>query len=322
MELRDSYKRKINYLRFAITDRCNLRCIYCIPYHGIEWKRHEEILSYEEIERLAKIALGMGISRIRLTGGEPLLRRDLPSLIASLNSLPGIEDLSLTTNGILLKDYIDELWEAGLRRINISLDSLNPEVYKRITRGGSLSQAWKGVMAAIEKGFNPVKVNVVLLKGSKENLESFTKLTLKLPIHIRFIELMDFLPNRDNLFLSGQEAKELILRGSSLEDVDSPKGSGPAHYFKLKGAQGTIGFIFPYTEHFCASCNRLRITADGHLRLCLFSDDEIDLKTPMRRGATDEEIEKIIREAIAGKPKNRWKAHRGKKGKKMSEIGG
>lgn len=319
--MKDNFNRKINYMRISVTDRCNLRCFYCQPQKDFCFIPHQEILSYEELLRLVIIALEMGITRFRITGGEPLLRKNLPQFIKSVVELDKSEDVSLTTNGLLLSDFIDELWEAGLRRLNISIDTLEPEKYAEITGGGDLNQVLEGLNQALKKGFTPIKINVVLLKGLNDDLTPFVDLANRLPVHVRFIELMEFSPVEDR-FVSCTDARLRLAAYGLVEEAEPPKGSGPARYYKLKGMKGTIGFICPYTEHFCSSCNRLRVSADGKLKPCLFSDWSVDLKTPLRQGATDEEISTLILHALSIKPESRFEAGGRVKGKGLREVGG
>lgn len=302
----DQYQRKINYLRISITDRCNLRCTYCMPKEGISALGHLDILSYEEILRIAQVAVKKGISKIRLTGGEPLVRKNLIFFIESLSKLTGIEDLSLTTNGILLNEYASSLWRAGLRRLNISMDSLIPENYHRITRGGELSLLWKGIHKALAIGFHPIKINVVAIKKINNNeILDFAKLTLSFPFEVRFIEFMPIgNPSwSEEDFLPSKEIKELIESAFPIVPLDTRRVNGPAEIYKIEGSLGQIGIISPMTDHFCDYCNRLRVTADGKLRTCLFSDSEIDLKTSLRNGSSNEELEALIEEGIMKKPR-------------------
>lgn len=320
--MEDSYGRRINYMRISVTDRCNLRCQYCNPDGEFEFIPHREILTYEEILRLSRIAVSIGIEKFRLTGGEPLLRKNLPFLVKELVSLRGVEEVTLTTNGVLLGRYLDELWDSGLRRLNISLDTLDSKKYLELTGQDKFSAVWQGIKAALRKGFNPVKLNVVLLRKFSEDISPFINLTLDHPLHVRFIELMDFAPSQKELFLSGGEVKSKLIEMNALEEVKSVKGFGPAKYYRLKGAAGTIGFIFPYTEHFCEACNRLRLSADGKVRPCLFSNFSVDLKGPLRRGASDEEIRKLIIGALKAKPKEKEAVRGEGRGKGMRRIGG
>jgi cyclic pyranopterin phosphate synthase len=309
-------------MRISVTDRCNLRCSYCSPSKEFEFIPHSEILTYEEIVRLSKIAVSIGIEKFRLTGGEPLLRKNISFLIEQIVSLPKVKEVTLTTNGVLLSQYVDELWEVGLRRLNISLDTLDPEKYRELTGRNDFHKVWEGIEAALNKGFNPLKINVVLLKGINDDISPFIDLTLHYPLHVRFIELMDFAPSRKNFFVSCTVALTRLKEYGNFEEVSSLKGAGPAKYYRLKGAKGTLGFICPYTEHFCESCNRLRISADGKMRPCLFSDFSVDLKRPLREGATDEEIKTLILKALKSKPEKRGVNMDKVEGKGMRRIGG
>jgi len=311
--IKDSYQRTIDYLRVSITDRCNLRCVYCMPSEGIIPLEHKEILRYEEIIRVVRIAAGIGVRKVRITGGEPLARRNVTYLISELRNIEGIKDLSLTTNGILLSRYADKLSEAGLKRINISLDSLKPDRYKEITRGGDLHHVLSGIEAAEKAGLTPIKINMVPLRGiNSDEIEDFARLTLKLPYQIRFIEFMPFGTEglwSSERFISVEEIKSIAEGVGPLAPAKLKK-SGPAQYFRFDNAPGVIGFISPISNHFCGECNRLRLTADGKLRPCLFSETEIDLKPALRGGAPDDEIERLIKLSIEVKPKGHDIGHR------------
>ena len=303
--LKDNYHRTIDYLRVSITDRCNLRCIYCMPSGGLIPIEHKEILRYEEIIRVIRIAAKIGVRKIRITGGEPLVRRNIVYFIASIKNIPGIEDLSLTTNGILLSRYAEELKSAGLDRVNVSLDTLKPERYREITRSGDLSLVLKGIEAIEKVGLNPIKINMVPICGvNSDEIEEFARLTLKAAYQVRFIEYMPF-GSEDmwspEKFISTEEIKSIVEGIGPLIPAKLRK-SGPARYFRLENAPGVIGFISPISNHFCNECNRLRLTADGKLRPCLFSETEIDLKPALRGGSADDEIERLIKLSIEVKP--------------------
>ncbi|MGB9716698.1 MAG: GTP 3',8-cyclase MoaA [Thermodesulfovibrionales bacterium] len=304
--LKDSYQRTIDYLRVSITDRCNLRCIYCMPSGGLIPIEHKEILSYEEIIRVIKIASEIGVRKIRITGGEPLVRKNVVYLIASIKNINSIADLSLTTNGILLSRFAEELKDAGLDRVNISLDSLNPERYRKITRSGDLELVLKGIEAAEKVGLNPIKINMVPIRNvNNDEIEDFARLTLKAPYQIRFIEYMPFGSEEmwsPEKFISTEEIKSIVKSIGNISPVKIKK-SGPARYYRFENAPGVIGFISPISNHFCNECNRLRLTADGKLRPCLFSETEIDLKPALRGGASDDEILRLIKLSIEVKPK-------------------
>lgn len=305
-KLIDTHNRHINYLRISVTDRCNLRCIYCMPRDGISSIGHDEILRYEEILRIARVAVGLGVTKVRLTGGEPLIRRGILDLIAALHSLPGISDLSMTTNGVLLASYAERLRAAGLSRLNISLDSLDPERLRSITRGGDLTAIREGIRSARDAGFSPIKINMVVMRGiNDDETPAFAQLTLDRPVHIRFIEFMPVGSgsswDRDR-FVSATEIQERIAAIGRLVEEPIAGHTGPARMYRLDKAVGRIGFITALSNHFCSSCNRLRLTADGKLRTCLFSDNETDLKTPLRDGCDDQSLERMITAAIASKP--------------------
>lgn len=338
----DGFGRRIDYLRISVTDRCNLRCIYCMPPEGVQWKPHDQMLSLEEIERFAKVAVQEGISKIRLTGGEPLVRAGIVDHVRRLREITGLEAIAITTNGTLLRRYAAELKDAGLSRVNVSLDTLDPGVFARVTRGGSLEAALDGLEAAFEVGMDPVKLNVVVVRRLQQDLLGFARMTLERPVHVRFIEYMpvggtseesscsansteiwteeDHVPAEEILSQLRDQAAEAGLGELLPVRKDSaPGGWGPARYYRLGDAPGTIGVITPLSHHFCGECNRLRLTADGRLRTCLFSDDEIDVRTVLRQGS-DEDVRDIIKLALATKPEShnmRIGTLRG-----MSQIGG
>jgi cyclic pyranopterin phosphate synthase len=324
--LSDSFQRPINYLRISVTDRCNLRCVYCMPPEGITQMSHYDILSYEEIYTLVKAAAELGINKVRLTGGEPLVRAGLPELVRMLADIDTVDDISLTTNGILLAQYAADLKEAGLDRVNVSLDTLKPERFKQITRCGNLEDTLKGIEVAGSVGLTPVKINMVVMAGvNDDELPDFARKTINDGWHVRFIEHMPV--NGDDSkaakLVSVKDMKKRLDFMGKLEPYKLDVGNGPAKYFRLPGATGTIGFITPVTEHFCYMCNRLRLTADGKLRLCLLNEDEIDLREPLRSGASVEELKDLIEKATANKPQSHHLAdgtiH---KGRPFSQVGG
>ncbi|HPH95319.1 MAG TPA: GTP 3',8-cyclase MoaA [Anaerolineaceae bacterium] len=306
--LTDRYGRRITYLRISVTDRCNLRCVYCMPNEGIPWQSHTSILSYEEIARVVEAAAALGVNEVRLTGGEPLVRRNLPELVRLIAAVPGIEDISLTTNGLLLEEMAAELAAAGLKRINISLDTLSPEKYARLTRGGDLGKVWRGIEAAEKAGLSPIKLNTVALRGiNDDELLDQARLTLTHPWHVRFIELMPVknqlswgpgFPAPETMFMPIQEILAL-LAPLDLEPMPQKEGSGPALEFKPRGAPGRVGIISPIGKKFCENCNRLRLTADGQLRPCLLSDEEVSV-VPALREAGD--LVSLIERVIELKP--------------------
>jgi cyclic pyranopterin phosphate synthase len=302
--LSDSFQRPVDYLRISVTDRCNLRCIYCMPAEGINLIPHEDVLSYEEIHLIAATAAELGIKKVRITGGEPLVRISLSSLIRMLAQIDAIDDIALTTNGTLLARYADELKAAGLRRVNISLDTLKPDKFRLITRGGDLDSVLEGIDAAGAAGLNPIKINVVVMAGSNDDeLLDFARKTMEEGWHVRFIEYMPF--NREMADSSFVPVNEMQERLASLGELEpsTVKGNGPAKYYRLPRAKGTIGFITPVSQHFCFRCNRLRLTADGKLRPCLLSEQEVDLRQPLRQGISAEELKKLIKKAVDSKPR-------------------
>lgn len=302
MKLIDSYKRKIDYLRLSITDRCNLRCTYCMPEGGIPKLVHEDILKYEEIIRLARIVTEMGITKIRITGGEPLVRKDILYMCQGIAEIPGLSSLSVTTNGVLLSQYAEDLFKAGIKRINISLDTLNPGKFSLITRKDLFHAVWNGIETARKVGFSPIKLNVVAMAGiNDDEIEELAKLTYSYPYHVRFIEFMPFQSN-EKCYISSDAILERLSKVAPLVPTQSKNSNGPARYFAFPDAEGKIGIISPISHHFCPTCNRLRMTADGKLRTCLFSVDETDLKPLLRGGASDSEIAEVIHQAVATKP--------------------
>jgi len=320
----DSFGRSINYLRISVTDRCNLRCIYCMPLEGIPQLPHSEILSYEEVRTVVQAAAELGITKIRLTGGEPLVRAELPKLIKMLSQIEGIQELSLTTNGTFLKKHALELKQAGLSRVNVSLDTLKADKFRYITRLGKLKDVLEGIEAAKEAGLHPVKINTVVMRGINEDeILDFTRMTYEDGWHVRFIELMPFKRVAD--FVPFIELRRHISLLGKLEPCTSTTGNGPAMYYRLAGARGTIGFISPLTElSFCSRCNRMRLTSDGKLRPCLLGEDEIDLKMPLRNNVSIEELKSLIQKTVASKPEHHHLIGGNVRlvNRKMSQIGG
>jgi cyclic pyranopterin phosphate synthase len=310
----------IDYLRVSVTDRCNFRCSYCMPPEGVAFKGHDEILSFEEIECFVRVAADAGITRVRLTGGEPLVRRGCADLVSRLTSIPGVRDLSLTTNGSLLAAHAGELLEAGLERINISVNSLDAARFARISGSDSLAGVRDGLDAAVGAGFRLVKVNAVMLEGIEDELEAFLRLADELPVHLRFIECMPvgregadqrhFVP-RERLLVRLREFGEL-------KPVPSPGGAGPARYYRLGSGKGTIGFISAMSDHICVSCNRIRLTADGKLRNCLFSDEEVDIRGLINGDSA--RLREAIRASMNSKKYDRRQVTTGNR--TMSQIGG
>ncbi|MBS3757276.1 MAG: GTP 3',8-cyclase MoaA [Desulfobacterales bacterium] len=301
----DRYKRNLNYLRISITDRCNLRCLYCRP-SGAGYKlKHREILRYEEILRITRIGIRLGISKIRITGGEPLVRKDCCEFLGALTRLRGLNDISLTTNGVLLTDYIDPIAAAGIKRLNISLDTLDRNKYKEITGVDAFERVWQGIEAARTKGIDPIKINVVALNGiNDDELTDLAALSFQYPFHIRFIEYMPIGHTRlcDKAPLLYPQIRSRLERLGELLPVARAPHDGPAMRYKFKGAIGEIGFISAVSRHFCNECNRLRLTADGRIRPCLLADIHEDIKTPLRAGRLDTELADVFFRAVKRKP--------------------
>jgi len=335
-QLADSQGRAIRYLRVSITDRCNLRCRYCVPSDSFIPFPHHQIISYEEIARLSSLLASRGVSNIRITGGEPLVRKDLESLLHYLSSIPGVDDISLTTNGYLLEEKARSLREAGLNRVNVSLDTLRDDRFSWLTNpngdggSGGVARVLAGIEEAGRTGLAPVKINIVLIRGfNDDELEMFAALTKNNRYEVRFIEFMPMSPEGFWGANKVVPAREVIDRleavYGSLERLRPGSGAGPAVRFRIPGFEGTLGFISPVSEHFCTHCNRLRITADGNLRTCLFSDNEINITGPMRGGASDQEILALIQGALNRKPEGHGMSTEGEArgcGRTMGHIGG
>jgi len=304
----DDNHRIINYLRVSITDRCNLRCIYCMPEEGINFIPHSEILTYEEMLRVVSLCALHGIRKVRLTGGEPLVRKGIIPFIERLCRIDGLEEIALTTNGVLLKEYARPLRECGICRVNVSMDTLRPEKFRQITRRNYFDRIWEGIEEADSVGLSPIKINVVAMRGMNDDeILDFARLTYEKPLHVRFIEMMPFGERNiwtPKMFLSIDEILDRIKCLGSLRRVDSGPLDGPARRYALEGAKGEIGFIGALSHHFCDKCNRLRLTADGNLRGCLFSDNETDIKTALRQGKEDSYLLGLIKDTIINKPKN------------------
>ncbi|MBV7272041.1 GTP 3',8-cyclase MoaA [Clostridiaceae bacterium UIB06] len=297
----DSYGRNINYLRISITDLCNLRCRYCMPEKGIEKIPHNEILRLEEIEELARIFVSLGVNKIRITGGEPLIRKGILNLIENIGRIEGLKDFAMTTNGIFLKKYARNLKNAGLNRVNISLDTLNEKKYRDITKGGDIKEVLEGIEEAKKVGLTPIKLNVVLIGGLNEDeIKDFVNLTKNENIDVRFIELMPIGQAKDwslDKFISNKIVLEKV---KELKEIIKEDISSPARYYKLPNSKGKVGLINPISCKFCDNCNRIRLTADGKIKTCLHSNAEIDLRIPLRMG---EDLRKIITEVVINKPK-------------------
>lgn len=306
--LRDPHQRLISYLRLSVTDRCNLSCQYCMPPGDLAWTPQAGLMQDDEIVTLVRdVFLPLGLTKLRLTGGEPLLRRGLPALAGRLAALPGLQDLSLSTNGVFLAKLAPTLRAAGVRRLNISLDSLVPERFARITRGGELARVLAGVEAALKAGFEAVKINVVIVPGTNDDeLAAFAAWTQAAPVHVRFIELMQVGDRRffeHHGFMPVAEIQARLAQDFALEPLTTPLiGNGPAVVTRIPGAPGTLGFISPMSQTFCDACNRLRLTADGQVKACLMRPHEIDLLGGLRAGASIHELQSAVRASLEHKP--------------------
>ena len=328
LPLTDAFARRVDYLRISVTDKCNLRCIYCMPAEGLAWIERERLLRFEEIERLVRIFASLGVRKIRLSGGEPLVRRDLPRLVAMLHEIDGIEEIALSTNGILLEEQLPALMHAGLARVNISLDTLREDRFEELARRPGLAQVLAAVEASVRAGALPVKINCVAMRGRNDDeIEAFARYARDHEVAVRFIELM---PVRDNLGLAADAyigADEIIARISQIESlrpITGPPGNGPARYYGFASGGGSIGVISPLSHDYCERCNRVRLTADGRLRLCLFGDNHLDLKRALREGESDERLRERLVAAMLVKPE-RHHLRIGEAASQMrafSEIGG
>lgn len=304
IHMQDALKREIDYLRISITDRCNLRCVYCMPKEGVTCKSHDEILSYEEMERLCRIFAKLGVTKIKITGGEPLVRKDCVAFIRRLKKIEGIKSISMTTNGVLLEKYIGDLVEAGLNAVNISLDTLSEQTTKAITRCNFWEETMKGIKEALKYPSLNIKINCVPIKGMNDNeLIKLAELARNHPIHVRFIEMMPIGLGRNFEFMGEDEVIHLLEdRLGNLVPYHEGLGNGPAHYYSAMGYQGKIGFISARTHKFCSQCNRVRLTSEGFLKTCLQYDTGCDLRKMLRTSSTDQEIEDAIIKAIYNKP--------------------
>ena len=302
----DTFGRRHNNLRISVTDRCNIRCFYCMPGENVRFKPRSEILTFEEIERFVSVVAAMGVNKLRLTGGEPLVRHELPRLVAKLAHLPGIDDIALTTNGILLADQVAALKAAGLRRLNISLDALNADTFREITRREGFERVLQGIFAAKREGFEKIKLNAVAIKGiTEDEVIPFGEFARQHELEVRFIEFMPldaddcWQPDR---VLPGSRIRAILESGiGPLEPLPRDDPSQPATDFCFADGRGRIGFINPVSEPFCGDCNRLRITADGKIRNCLFSLEEWDARTVLREGGTDEDVANLMRDCVLHK---------------------
>lgn len=323
----DRYGRRIHYLRISLTDHCNLRCLYCMP-DDITFRPNAELMQDDEILRLVRIFARLGFDKFRLTGGEPTVRANVVELVRGIAHTPGVRTLSMTSNGVLFSRLAKDLAQAGLQRVNFSLDTLNPEKFERLTRRGKLEDVWSGIQAAEQIGLTPIKINAVVVRNHNEqDVVDLARLTLERPWQVRFIEMMPFAGATEFQRMQGVTAEEIKAwieeAFGPLEILNGGKLDGEAVLYRLPGAKGTVGLIATVTRPFCASCTRARLTADGRLRLCLLREKEVDLLTPLRQGVSDQALREIIVNAVWEKP---W-GHRLAEGeiplnRAMSEIGG
>lgn len=326
--LTDAFARPITYLRVSVTDKCNLRCVYCMPEGGLPWLQRDELLTYEEIAQIVAAGAAVGVRAIRLTGGEPLVRRDLHRLVEAIAAIDGIEDISLSTNAVLLEEQLPQLLRAGLKRVNVSLDTLRADRFLKLAKREGLDAVLRGIDAAIAAGLQPVKLNCVVMRGENDDeIEAFTELTKTRNLFVRFIEVM---PVHENLalqqhrYISSDEILERIASIGELRRVDGPPGNGPARYFAFPDSLGAVGVISPLSHDYCERCNRVRLTADGRLRLCLFGDQHVNLRDALRSGASQGELASLLRASMAIKPE-RHHLRLGEASSRMrafSEIGG
>lgn len=303
MKLIDRFGRKINYLRLSVTDRCNMRCRYCMPAHGVDKVAHQQVLSYEHLHQIAQAAVDVGVEKIRVTGGEPLVRKGIVPFLQQLSQLEGLKQLVLTTNGLLLDEMAFDLKQAGVQRLNVSLDSLNPRIFSEVTRGANLVRVLSGIAAAERAGL-PLKINVVAMRGVNDHeIERFAELTLDKPITVRFIEYMPALKEAgwQKMAISGQQILTRLAQRYSLTPVVCGELAGPAQEYRIAGARGTLGVITPVSGHFCASCNRIRVTSTGQARSCLFSDCGMDLKPLLEQGGV-EALRQALKQVVQLKP--------------------
>lgn len=327
--MRDTFNRKIDYLRISVTDRCNLRCRYCMPEEGVPSVGHGQVLSFEELFRIARVAVEQGVRKIRLTGGEPLVRKGLISFVEQLCQLPQNPELTLTSNGLLLADKAAELKRVGLQRVNVSLDTLNPELFEQITRRPGLDRVLEGICAAEVAGLWPLKLNMVPIRGvNSAEIADFARLTFEHDWQVRFIEFMpvsgglDYPPESR---FPAAEISEILRSIAPLKEIERKGADGPARLYQFEGAKGVVGVIPAVSDHFCGECNRLRLTSDGFLRPCLFCEDEIDLRTPLRQGCSDDDLVQLLRGAVQIKPERHHIAEEHvvpTRRRKMQGIGG
>jgi len=304
----DPYNRSITYMRVSITDRCNLRCVYCMPEEGLNWTPSDELLSYDELIRIISVAAKRGLKKVRITGGEPLVRKGVVGFVERLNQIEGLDELALTTNAVFLKDMASDLYKAGLKRINISLDSLDPKTFAEVVRRDIFPMVWEGIEEAERVGFEPIKINVVLQQGVNDHeVMDFVNLTRRKPYHIRFIEYMPC-ANWDTWVKTYKPFQTVVdeveKKIGRMEPVSgsNENNSGPAENFRIPGAPGVVGFIHAVSHDFCDTCNRVRLSADGDIRPCLFSEISVNFREAIRNGCSDEEIDGLLDQVLYVKP--------------------
>jgi cyclic pyranopterin phosphate synthase len=328
--LADSFGRRIEYLRISLTDRCNLRCVYCMPEEGVPYEDLDNVLSYDEIERVVRVLATAGLKKVRLTGGEPLVRRNVSELAARLSVIPGVEEVTLTTNGILLPRDAESLYNAGIRRVNISMDTLKPERFVEIARRPEYARAWEGVEAALRVGFAPIKLNCVVMRGvNDDEVVDFARLTLSLPVSVRFLEYMPIgmvtPPQWRARYVSNEEVVAMLQSAFPEMEPLTDERASTSRNFRIPGSQGTVGVINPISHRFCDNCNRLRLTANGRLVPCLADNYEYDLMTPLRDDCSDTDILEHTRAALTHKPVQsdfEGRLSRGGSLRIMAQIGG
>jgi cyclic pyranopterin phosphate synthase len=330
LPIADNFGRRIEYLRISLTDRCNLRCVYCMPEEGVPYEDLDNVLSFDEIARIVQVLAGAGLKKVRLTGGEPLVRKNVPDLAATLTATPGVREVTVTTNGILLPRDADALWAAGVRRLNISLDTLRADRFTQIARRPDFDRAWEGIEAALRVGFAPIKLNCVLMRGiNDDEIADIARLTIDRPISVRFLEYMPIgmvsPPEWRARYISNEEALDRIREAFPDLEAEEDDAASTSRNFHIPGAQGTIGLINPISHRFCDGCNRLRLTANGRLVPCLSDNYEYDLMTPLRAGCTDADIISHVRAALTHKPiQSDFEGRLGRGGslRIMAQIGG
>ncbi|MDM8519373.1 GTP 3',8-cyclase MoaA [Anaerolineales bacterium HSG6] len=326
--MKDQFGREINYLRISLTDRCNLRCVYCMPLHDLQFVPTSELLSLTELENIGQAAVEVGFNKIRLTGGEPTLRHDLVDIVRTLSHIDGITEVTMTTNGYRLPRIADDLIDAGMRRLNIHVDSLDPKRLSRLMRLGTLDKAWAGIDAAEKAGFDPIKLNIVITRGYNDaDAVELARLTLTKPWQVRFIELMPFAGPSEialNNYVSSDESKQWIEdEFGPLFPINGRKLDGETIVYRLAGSIGTVGFISPISNPYCDDCNRLRLTSDGRMRMCLLSDKELNFRNILRQGGSHQDLVALFKQAIQAKPIGHQLKHGiHPENRTMSQIGG